>query len=225
MVNHLTAGDFQSAIEGLKAALQASIDPLLIQVSTLFLGFSYLADGQYQEALSLSQEVMGFSDKYGSEAVGTPALSYMGYALAATGDLDRGLGLVKRAEEIFLKTNRRCCYATVQLFYAQLYLQIVDGGGPKSFSFMVKNIRSLVKLVPGAARKAEEHFNKAIELAGEIGMRSILGQAHLGLGLLHKAKGRTEKARENISTAIAILEAIEAGGFLKQAREALKALG
>ena len=114
---------------------------------------------------------------------------------------------------------------TVQLFYGQLYLQIVAGGGPKSFSFMVKNIRSLVKLVPGAAGKAEEHFNKAIEVAGEIGATGVLGQAHLGLGLLHKAKGRTEKARESISRAIEIFEAIEADGFLKQAREALATLG
>ena len=29
------------------------------------LGYAYLANGQYQEALSMSQEVMGFSDKYG----------------------------------------------------------------------------------------------------------------------------------------------------------------
>jgi len=56
-------------------------------------------------------------------------------------------------------------------------------------------------------------------------MRSILGQAHLGLGLLHKAKGRTEKARENISTAIADLGGNRGGRILKQAREALKALG
>jgi tetratricopeptide (TPR) repeat protein len=219
--SHFTAGNFLSAIEGFKAALQASIDPLLIQISTLFLGFAYMANGQYQDAFSVSQEVMGFSGKYGFESLGTPALSYMGYALAATGEMDRGLELVGRAEKIYRKTNRRCAYAMVQTFYGQLHLQIVEGGGPKSFSFMVKNLRSLVKLVPGAAGKAEERFNKAIELSTEIRARSLLGQAHLGLGRLHKAKGRTEKARENISRAIEIFEEIEADGFLKQAKEAL----
>ena len=222
--SHFSAGDFKSAIKSFRAAHQDSIDTGLIQVSTSLLGFAYLANGQYKESLSLSQEVMDFSDKYGLETLGTPALSLMGYALAATGDLDGGLELVERTEKIYLKTNRRYFYATVQLFYAQLFLQIVEGGGPKSFSFMVKNIRSLVKLVPGAARKAEEHFNKAIEVAGEIGARSVLGQAHLGLGLLHKAKDRKEKARESISRAIEIFEAIEADGFLKQAREALASL-
>jgi len=222
--SHFSAGDYQSAIESFKSALQASLDPLLIQASTLMLGFAYLANGQYRETLPLSQEVMRFSDKYGLQFLGTQALSIMGYTLAATGDLDRGLELVERAEEIYLATNRRWSYAAGQLFYGQLYLQIVEGGGPKSFSFMVKNIRSLVKLVPGAAGKAEEHFNKAIELSGEIGARVLLAQAHLGLGLLHRAKGRTEKARESISLAIEIFEEIEADAFLKQAKEALTSL-
>jgi tetratricopeptide (TPR) repeat protein len=93
-LSHIGAGDFQAATEGFKAALQTSIDPLLIQSSTLMLGFAYLANGQYQEALSLSQEVMDFSEKYGFESLGTPALGFMGYALAATGDLDRGLEFI-----------------------------------------------------------------------------------------------------------------------------------
>jgi class 3 adenylate cyclase/tetratricopeptide (TPR) repeat protein len=223
--SHCCAGDFQSAIEAFKAALQASIDPLLIQMATCLLGFAYLANGQYQEALSMSQEVMRFSDQYGAEFVGTPALSFMGFALTATGDLDRGLELVGRAEEIYLKTNRRCLYASMQISYGQLYLKIVEGEGPKSFSFMVKNIRSLVKLVPGAAGKAEEHFIKAIEVAGEIDARVLLAQAHLGLGLLHRAKGRTEKAKESISLSIEIFGEIGAGAFLKQAQEALAILG
>ena len=151
-------------------------------------------------------------------------MAFKGYALAVTGDLDRGLRLAGRAMEIYHKTNRRHPLAATHGFYGQLYLQIVVGEGPKSFSFMVKNVRSLIKLVPGAARKAEEHFNKAIEIAGEIGAREVLGRAHLGLGLLHRTKGRAEKARESLSKAIEIFEEIEADGFLKQAKEVLASL-
>jgi tetratricopeptide (TPR) repeat protein len=126
--------------------------------------------------------------------------------------------------EIYHKANRRYPLAASHGFYGQLYLQIVEGKGPKSLSFMVKNIRSLIKLVPGAAKKSEEHFNKAIEIAAEIGAKVLLAQAHLGLGLLHRAKGKTEKARENISKAIEIFEEIDADAHLKQAKEELASL-
>jgi hypothetical protein len=46
----------------------------------------------------------------------------------------------------------------------------------------------------------------------------------LGLGQLHKAKGKTEKARDCITHAIDAFEKCEADVFLKQAREALAAL-
>ncbi|MBW1707949.1 MAG: tetratricopeptide repeat protein, partial [Deltaproteobacteria bacterium] len=193
--------------------------------STLFLGYAYLANAQYQEAISVSEEVMRFSEKYGFELCGTFALAFRGYALAATGDLDGGVKLVGRAEKSYLETGARYFYAGIQLFYGQLSLQITEGGGPKSFSFMVKNIRSLIKLVPGAARKGEEHFNKAIEIFGEIGAKGSLAQAHLGLGSLYRAKGRKEKARESLLKAIEIFEEIQADVFLKQAKEALASLG
>ena len=56
-----------------------------------------------------------------------------------------------------------------------------------------------------------------IEGAREIGAKAILGQVYLDLGLLHKAKKRTDKARKCISKAIEILEACKATVYLKQA--------
>jgi len=222
--SHLSAGDFQSAIEFYKKALKDSIDPMLINMSKNYAGIASLANGQYQDALSLSQEVIRFSEKYGFEVFRTGALLVIGCALAATGDLGRGFDTLGSVEKIYLKMNNRWTYAGTQIFFGNLYRQIVEGKGPKSLSFMIKNLRSLIRVVPGAVRKSEEHFNKAIETAGEIGARGLLGQAYLGLGQLHKAKGRKDKARESISRAIEIFEEIEAHGFLKQAREALASL-
>ena len=222
---HISAGDSQSAVECYKKALKDSIDPMLINMSKSYAGFAYLANGQYSEALSLSQDVMRFSEKYGFEVFRAGALAFKGFALAAMGDLNRGLDTVGRVEKIYLKMNNRWTYVGMQIFLGTLYRQIVEGKGPKSLSFIVKNIRSLIRVVPGAAKKSEKHFNKAIEIAGEIGARCLLGQSHLGLGLLHSAKGRKEKARESIFKAIEIFEEIEADGFLKESKEALVSLG
>ena len=81
-----------------------------------------------------------------------------------------------------------------------------------------------MKNVPFADKKADAHFNKAIEIAIEIGAKSISGPAYLDWGLLHKAKKRKDQARECISKAIDIFEKCEADVYLKQANEALESL-
>ena len=81
-----------------------------------------------------------------------------------------------------------------------------------------------MKTIPFAAKRAEEHFKKAIEVAKEIGSPGLLGQSYLNLGLLCKAKKRTENAKEYISAAIKLFEECEAKGFLKQAREEMESL-
>ena len=81
-----------------------------------------------------------------------------------------------------------------------------------------------MKNVPFADKKADSHFNNAIEVAKEIGAISISGPAYLDWGLLHKAKKRKEQARECISKAIELFEQCEADVYLKQANEALESI-
>jgi tetratricopeptide (TPR) repeat protein len=63
-----------------------------------------------------------------------------------------------------------------------------------------------------------------IGVAKEIGAKGVLGQAYLNLGLLHRAKGRTEQAQKCILDAIELFEQCEVEAFLKQAKEALGSL-
>ena len=102
--------------------------------------------------------------------------------------------------------------------------QIATGPKP-SLSIMAKNIGFLVKNVPFAGKKAEEHFNKAIELFKEIGAKGYLGLVYLSLGLLYKATKRTDQARQCILEAINLFQECEAEVYLKQANEALDSLG
>jgi tetratricopeptide (TPR) repeat protein len=104
-------------------------------------------------------------------------------------------------------------------------LQIVLGEGELSVAVMVKNFGFLIKNVPFAAKKAEAHFIKAIETAREVGMIGLLGHIYLDLGILHRAKHRTEKARECLTQAIQCFEECEAETFLEKAREVAASLG
>lgn len=78
---------------------------------------------------------------------------------------------------------------------------------------------------PSARRKAEDHFNKAIEVAREIGAKGVLGQIYLDLGLLHMAKNKKDEARVCLSEAVGLFEQCEANVYLKQAQEVLERLG
>ena len=81
-----------------------------------------------------------------------------------------------------------------------------------------------MKSVPFATKKAEEHYNKAIEIFKDIGAKGFLGQVYLSLGLLYKAGKRTDQARQCILEAINIFQECKAEVYLKQANEALDSL-
>ena len=89
---------------------------------------------------------------------------------------------------------------------------------------MVKNVGFILKNVPSAAKKAEEHFKKAIDVAEEIRSDGLQGHARLDMGRLHKAKGRSDHARDCLKEAIEILEKCESEVLIKQAKDEVASL-
>ena len=221
---HLVAGDLPSAIERFQKAIQISLDPVFSQSARLMLGVSFVSYGQLQEAENSLEEVIRFNEKFGIDILGTLARGLLSIVLIAKGNLSQGIRIAEDVLRVCLENESRYRYATIKYMLGRVYLQIAQRAGPKSLSLLAKNIGFLVKNIPFASKKAEDHFNKAIEVAKEIGAKSVLGQTYLDLGLLHKTKSRNDKAKECISEAIQIFEQCEAEVFLKQAKEALASL-
>ena len=144
--------------------------------------------------------------------------------LIAKGHMQQGTKLLEKAQETLIRNQRRVHYALSEYILGEVNSQIATGPKP-SLSIMAKNIGFLVKNVPFAAKKAEENFNKAIEIFREIGAKGFLGQVYLSQGLLFKASKRPDQAKQCILEAINIFQECEAGGWLKQANEALDSLG
>jgi tetratricopeptide (TPR) repeat protein len=216
--------NFLSAIEAGKKAVQTAADPFYSQFPRYLLGAGYAQNGQYQEAGEALEEVASFSRDFGCELLGTPTHAMLGMLSIAKGQMNQGLSMVEKTLRTTLESHRRCWYSIFELRLGQVYLQIVNKSAPVSLSTMVKNIGFILRNVPSAATKAEEHFKKAIRVSKEIGAKMVLGEAYLDLGLLHKAKGRTEQVRECITESIQIFEQCEAEVRLKQAKEALASL-
>ena len=221
---YYAAGNFSAAIECHKSAIQAAPDPLFASSAKLLLGMTYIADGQLKESEDIFDEIMQYSERSGAEIVGSAGRFFHGIIMIIKGHLYQGVSIVEDLLRLWHQNGSRYRYVIGKYMLGKLYLQIVEGSERRRLSFLAKNIGFLLKNVPFADRRAETYFNTAIEVAKEIGARGLLGQAKLDLGMLHKAKNRTDQARECISSAIQLFEACEAELYLQQARKAKAAL-
>jgi tetratricopeptide (TPR) repeat protein len=221
---HFAAGDFESALQCFKNAAEVSADPLYSQWSRLFLGGSYVLEGQFQEGEEALQDVVQFCQDLSCHLLQPFACACLGVSWIAKGQMSKGLKMIEDVLQTLVENDRKCLCCLVEYILGKVFLGMVEGAGPIGFSTMTKNIGFFVRNLPFASKRAEAHFNKAIEVADQVGCRGVMGMAHLGLGLLHQAKGRKDKARKCLCTAIEVFEQCEAQAYLKQAREALESL-
>jgi tetratricopeptide (TPR) repeat protein len=74
---------------------------------------------------------------------------------------------------------------------------------------------------PPDVEQAKAHYQQALALAGELGMRPLQAHCHLGLGTLYTKLGRPEQARAELSAAIELYRAMDMTFWLPQAEAAL----
>ena len=74
---------------------------------------------------------------------------------------------------------------------------------------------------PPDAALAEAHYQQALALADELGMRPLQAHCHLGLGRLYAKLEQREQARAELSTAIELYRTMEMTFWLPQAEAAL----
>jgi hypothetical protein len=74
---------------------------------------------------------------------------------------------------------------------------------------------------PPDTAQAEAHYQQALALAEEFGMRPLVAHCHLGLGKLYAQSGRRAKARTELSAVIELYRAMEMTFWLLQTEAAL----
>jgi len=223
-MGHFIGGDFPSAIQSLQRAMGVSVDPIFSNSARFMLGMSYASSGQFQEAEHTLEEVIRYSQDFGTEFLGTLAQGTLSIVSITRGNLTRGVRVAEDTSGVFLEHENKYRYATTEYLLGRVYSGIIQGAGPRRLSVLARNLGFLIRDIPFAGKKAEDHFTKAIAVAKEIGAKGVLGQAYLDLGLLYKAKGRVEQARKYISEAVQLFEECEAEIYLKQAKEAITSL-
>jgi class 3 adenylate cyclase/tetratricopeptide (TPR) repeat protein len=74
---------------------------------------------------------------------------------------------------------------------------------------------------PPDAEQAEAHYQQALALAEELGMRPLMAHCHHGLGRLYGQTGQIEQARVALTAAINLYRAMDMSFWLPQAEAAL----
>jgi len=69
---------------------------------------------------------------------------------------------------------------------------------------------------PPDVASAEAHYQQALALAAELGMRPLQAHCHRGLGTLYATTGQREQARTELSTAIELYRAMDMTFWLPQ---------
>jgi len=218
---HAVMGDIPSTIEYIRKSISAATDPLYYHMASFYLSMFLVETKEFHEAEKRLKEVLAFTSSLGAEWMKTPCSLFLGAVLMAKGHMNGGMGMIEEARRQFEIEERQFFSALAEYILGRLYLQIVQRDVQIGFSAMTRNIGFLLRNLPFASRKGEYHFIKSIEISENIGAKSLLGQAHLDLGLLHKAKRRTGLARKYLSKSVQIFRDIEAKVFLRQAKEAL----
>jgi tetratricopeptide (TPR) repeat protein len=217
-------GDSAAAIKACEKAVNVGAEPFYTEFIRLNLALLYIKNGRITEAENALNRIVTFSQEMGAGIAGIPADIFLGIVLIAKGQMSSGLKRLKDGSQKLQMNGNLFYHLQCEFILGMVFLQMVIGAEPVSASTIFKNIGFLVKNAPFAGKKAEDQFKKVIILAGEMKAKNILGGAYFNLGLLHKAKNRTDKARQCISEAIKIFEQCEAEIFVHQAKEALESL-
>jgi tetratricopeptide (TPR) repeat protein len=190
----------------------------------LITGFSHAFLNEFQKIDEMAKQTLKFCREVGCEVWGTMAEMLAGITYVTSGQMSKGIKMVEQVRDAYQKNQRKGTLVIPEYVLGVIYLQIVEGENLPSLSVLARNIGFMVKNVPSAAKKAEDQFNRAIKIAKEVGSNIYLARAYLDLGLLHKAKKRTDQAKECISKAVELFEQCEAEVFLQQAKAALASL-
>ena len=219
-----TAGDYTNCIKKMEETIRRAKDPITFYNGKFLRGMCYLSLGRLKEAEDALNEALDLTRHIQSWVRKPQMEMFLTAVHAGRGNLSGGIKNLHRLQTYFSENGQKWSAATAEYILGNIYFQLIHNEAPTDLKMIIKNIGFLIKTLPFAAKKSEQHYLAAIQSAKEINAKGILGQSCLGLGLLYKIKKRNDEARQYISNAVKIFEECGAYAFLKQARQALESI-
>ena len=198
----LRQGDLPRALPLLERAVGICQDadlPVYFPWFAAALGAAYTLGGRVADAVSLLTQAMEQDDCNGKSVPQAPCRLPLGEAQVLAGRLEEAHALAERTLALARERQQR----GYQAYALRLLGEIAAHRDP-----------------PDAAL-AEAHYQQALALADELGMRPLQAHCHLGLGTLYAKIEQREQARAELSTAIELYRTMEMTFWLPQAEAAL----
>lgn len=174
------------------------IKPWFIETAAA-LGYTYAFAGRIAEALPLLEQAEQTGAAMGSMGGQSLRVGYLSEAYLLAGRMPEAVQLAGRALNLARAHKER----GYQAWALRLLGEIA------------------VRQAPPGSKLADNHYQQALALAEELGMRPLVAHCHLGLGRLYDQTGRGEQARTSLATAIDLYRAMGMVFWLSQAKAAL----
>jgi tetratricopeptide (TPR) repeat protein len=181
------------------ALCRASGDRDWLRVIAAGLGYTYALQGRLAEGSALLEEAI-------NESLRTGALQGLAYRIAWLSELWR---LAGRGEEAWQYAHQALDLARQQKARGNEAPALHQLGVVQAYA------------APPDAAQAEAHYQQALALADELGMRPLQAHCHRGLGTLYATAGQWQQARTALMTAIDLYRAMEMSFWLPQVEAAL----
>jgi tetratricopeptide (TPR) repeat protein len=203
------------------------------------LGHLYLAQGDLEHAIRVLEQGLAFCRASGNR-VSFPAMAAgLGSAYALQGRLAEGYALVEEAISESIRTGALQGHASLVARLSEVWR--LAGRGEEAWQHARQALdlarqqkargseaRALHQLGvvyahtdPPDVEQAGAHYQQAIALADELGMRPLVAHCHCSLGTLYAATGQREQARAELPAAIELYCAMDMPFWLPQAKAAL----
>jgi tetratricopeptide (TPR) repeat protein len=174
-------------------------NPGMSLIISSHLGYAYALSGRLAEALPLLEQGMEQSASMNYTFYHAFIIAWLSEAYLLDGRIEEASQLARRALELSQHHKERGHHAHALRLLGDIPLH----GNPPEIDH------------------AETHYQQALTLADELGMRPLQAHCHRGLGTLYRQTGQSEHARAELSTAIETYQDMEMTFWLPQAEAAL----
>jgi class 3 adenylate cyclase/tetratricopeptide (TPR) repeat protein len=218
---------------------EASARPFDLAVATFGVGQLSLRQGDFSQAMAVFERGLAVCQRHDLRDWLPTFAARVGYAYAWAGRLPEALPLLEQAVGQYATLRGGTPQPSVVVWLGEVYMHasrleeastqaqiaLASAQAHQEWGYEAYALRLLGEIAahrdPQETERAAAHYQQALALANELGMRPLQAHCHRGLGTLYAATSQREQAHTELTTAIALYRSMDMTFWLPQAEAVL----